>query len=147
MLPPISACLRTSVRRPVCGPSPDSPAAVYPNARVAILRRLMSAPDVIVVGGGVIGCAIAHALARARLSVTLLERDTVGAHASSAAAGMLAPYVESGGEGALCELGPLALAALATELGELRERSGIDPDLQLRGVLLVRRAAGAAALA
>lgn len=107
----------------------------------------MSAPDVIVVGGGVIGCAIAHALARARLSVTLLERDTVGAHASSAAAGMLAPSVESGGEGPLCELGPLALAALATELGELRERTGIDPDLQLRGVLLVRRAGGAAALA
>ena len=106
----------------------------------------MSAPDVIVVGGGVIGCAIAHALARARIPVTLLERDAIGAHASSAAAGMLAPYVESGGEGPLCELGGRALDVLAARTQELRAESGIDPALQLTGVLLLRRAASAEAL-
>ncbi len=106
----------------------------------------MSAPDVIVVGGGVIGCAIAHALARARISVTLLERDAVGAHASSAAAGMLAPYAESGGEGTLATLGARALSALSSQVEELRAVSGIDPDLKLAGVLLVRRAHGAEAL-
>ncbi len=107
----------------------------------------MAVPDVIVVGGGVIGCAIAHALARARLSVTLLERDAIGAHASSAAAGMLAPWVESGGEGLLCELGPRAIASLAAEVDGLRQVSGIDPDLKLCGILVVRRAAGASTLA
>jgi glycine oxidase len=107
----------------------------------------MSAPDVIVVGGGVIGCAIAHALSRARIQVTLLERDAIGVHASSAAAGMLAPYAESGGEGVLCELGARALASLAATVPELREASGIDPDLKLDGVLLVRRASAADALA
>jgi glycine oxidase len=107
----------------------------------------MSLPDVIVVGGGVIGCAIAHALARTRLSVTLLERDAIGAHASSAAAGMLAPWAESESEGPLSELGPRGLAALAAGVDELRQVSGIDPDLKLCGILVVRRAAGASALA
>jgi glycine oxidase len=107
----------------------------------------MSASDVIVVGGGVIGCAIAHALARARIPVTLLERDAIGAHASSAAAGMLAPYVESGGEGALFALGEPALRCFHEQIDELRELSGIDPALQLGGVLEVRRADGARSLA
>src|SRR5215510_4628426 len=107
----------------------------------------MSAPDVIVVGGGVIGCAIAHALARARLSVTLLERDAVGAHASSAAAGMLAPYAESAGEGAIHELGEHAIRALGAAAAQARESSGVDPELRLEGVLVVRRAEGVAELA
>jgi glycine oxidase len=49
---------------------------------------------VVVVGGGVIGCACAELLSRERHQVTLLERDQVGAHASGAAAGLLAPYSE-----------------------------------------------------
>lgn len=47
----------------------------------------------VIVGGGVIGCAIAERLSRdSRHHVLLLERDTLGAHASSAAAGMLSPH-------------------------------------------------------
>ena len=46
---------------------------------------------VVVIGGGVIGCAAALALARRGASVTLLERDAIAAGASQAAAGMLAP--------------------------------------------------------
>src|ERR1043165_199289 len=48
-------------------------------------------PDVVVVGGGVIGCAIAYALARGGASVAVVERSRVGAESSSAAAGILAP--------------------------------------------------------
>ena len=47
-----------------------------------------------VVGAGVIGCAVAERLQRAGHHVTVYERDTVGAHASGAAAGLLAPYSE-----------------------------------------------------
>ena len=50
---------------------------------------------VAVVGGGIIGCATAWELARAGCAVTLFERATPGAEASSAAAGILAPLGES----------------------------------------------------
>jgi len=49
---------------------------------------------VAVIGGGVIGCAVADRLARSGHTVTLLERDHLGAHASGGAAGILAPRSE-----------------------------------------------------
>src|SRR5436190_14610307 len=48
---------------------------------------------VVVIGGGVIGCAAAERLTLERHEVTLLERDQLGAHASGAAAGELSPSV------------------------------------------------------
>jgi glycine oxidase len=50
---------------------------------------------VVVIGGGVIGCAVACRLALDRHRVTLVERDHIGSHASGAAAGLLAPHSES----------------------------------------------------
>ena len=49
------------------------------------------APDVIVIGAGVIGLAVARALAQRNLRVVVLERGEPGREASWAAAGMLAP--------------------------------------------------------
>src|SRR6266436_1982546 len=46
---------------------------------------------VVVVGGGVIGCAVAERLSRHGHTVTLLERDQLGSKASGAAAGELSP--------------------------------------------------------
>ena len=46
---------------------------------------------VVVVGGGVIGCAVAELLSLQRHKVTLLERDHLGGRASGAAAGELSP--------------------------------------------------------
>ena len=45
--------------------------------------------DAIVVGGGIVGCLTAYLLAREGLSVTLLEADAVGSHASGFAFGEL----------------------------------------------------------
>ncbi len=50
-----------------------------------------SSADVVVVGGGVIGCMTAYELSRANLRVTLLDRGRLGAEASSASAGILVP--------------------------------------------------------
>lgn len=46
---------------------------------------------VVVVGGGVIGCAVAERLSLDRHQVTLLERDQLAGRASGAAAGELSP--------------------------------------------------------
>jgi len=54
--------------------------------------------DVVVVGGGAIGCATAYYLAREGASVTLLERGELGSGATGAAAGMLAALSDEGGD-------------------------------------------------
>jgi glycine oxidase len=77
---------------------------------------------VAVVGGGVIGCAVAERLSRDRHRVVLFERDQVGAHASGAAAGLLAPHSELPGD----DLGSRS-ARLFPELVERIERaSGVE---------------------
>src|ERR1019366_6944762 len=50
--------------------------------------------DVVVIGGGIIGCSIALRLAQAHAQVCVLDRGQPGAEASSAAAGMIAPQGE-----------------------------------------------------
>lgn len=94
-------------------------------------------PDVIVIGGGVVGCAAAFFLAERGAQVTLLERDTTGAHASGAAAGMLAPIAESEDEGPFFDLCLRGLEQLAAVVPRLRERTGIDPLYSPCGVLRV----------
>src|SRR4029450_11746584 len=60
--------------------------SAFPNRPVAV----------VIIGGGVIGLSIARALAlRGVRDILLIERDKLGAEASSAAAGMLAPQVEA----------------------------------------------------
>jgi glycine oxidase len=76
---------------------------------------------VVVIGGGVIGCAVAERLSRDRRhDVLLLERDTLGAHASGAAAGLLSPNTER----AEFSLSSRSLG-MFPELVERIERSGI----------------------
>jgi glycine oxidase len=99
----------------------------------------MAAFDAIVVGGGVIGCATAFELARAGADVLLLERDAIGAHASSAAAGMLAPIAETERPGPFLPLALRAVAELEERIGELIELSGLDPGLVRCGALRVAR--------
>lgn len=73
------------------------------------------------VGGGVIGTAVAERLSRDGHDVVLLERDQVGAHASGAAAGLLAPHTEGEEDGGMRSL------ALFPELAErLLKDTGID---------------------
>jgi glycine oxidase len=95
------------------------------------------APDALVVGGGVIGAAVAWSLARAGLAVTLLERGELAGQASSAAAGMLAPISESHGEGPLLRAGLASLALFPGVVAELREASGLDPEWVASGCLRV----------
>ena len=90
--------------------------------------------DVAVVGGGLIGLASAWRLAAAGLSVVVVERDAVGAGASLAATGMLAPAAEH--EPGSDLLLPLALDSLArwpAFRDDLQRTSGLSIDYREDG--------------
>jgi glycine oxidase len=95
----------------------------------------MSHPDVVVLGGGVIGLACARELAAAGMRVELLERLHGGAGASKAAAGMLAPLYDGDSPAPL-----LAACRASRDLWmhwapELEDESGIDVDYDRSGAL------------
>jgi glycine oxidase len=73
--------------------------------------------DAVVVGGGLIGCIVARALAGEGLAVTIVERGKVGREASHDAAGMLAPQAETVEPGPFLDLG-LESRALYPALAE-----------------------------
>jgi glycine oxidase len=91
--------------------------------------------DVAIVGGGIIGCAIAYNLRKAGAEVTLLERGEIGAQASSAAAGLLAPLGPLPGPGPLADLLLASFAMFPTLVPELEEASGLDLDYERSGAL------------
>ncbi len=103
--------------------------------------------DVIVVGGGIIGCAIAREAAHAGLSVGLLEMGLIGGQSSGAAAGLVGPQIEAAGPDPILTLG-LASRDLYPEFAaRVAEESGLDPCLTTSGTLVLSRpGAGAAAL-
>src|SRR5688572_23416707 len=82
--------------------------------------------DVVIVGGGVIGCAIARRAARDGLSVVVVERGTPGMEASWAAAGMLSPLAEADGPGPFLDLLLAARELYPAYAAALREETGAD---------------------
>jgi glycine oxidase len=99
--------------------------------------RAMIDPDVLVVGGGVIGLAVARHLASRGASVTLVERGTPGQEASWAAAGMLSPLAEAREPGVFLDLLITARERFPAYAAELRERTGIDVGYRSEGTLLL----------
>ncbi len=98
--------------------------------------------EVLVVGGGIIGLAVAWRARQRGMSVTLLERDRTGQGTSRVAAGMLAPVaeVEFGESGRrVLELGLRSAALWPAFAVELQEASGIALELQQTGTLLLAR--------
>jgi glycine oxidase len=104
--------------------------------------------DVAIIGGGIMGSAIALRLAQRGVPVTVIERGIPGAEASSAAAGILGPQMEADGPGPLLELGLRSRALYPGLAAELRELTGVDVGYDRSGVLAVALdEAGARALA
>ena len=95
---------------------------------------------VLVVGGGIIGCAAALELAGAGCRVTLFERATPGAEASSAAAGLLAPIDEST-ETSFARLAVASWRLYPDVVRDLQERTGIDVEYVTRGTIYPTSAA------
>lgn len=94
-------------------------------------------PDVIVIGAGVIGCAVAHALAREDLEVLVLDANTPGSGASQASAGVLAPHTEAVPGSPLQALGVASLEMYDTFVQTVRGDAGFDVPYARDGTLEV----------
>src|SRR6059036_1977667 len=66
--------------------------------------------DIVVVGAGIVGCAVAHELARRGASVEIVDDRPVGMGATQASAGVLAPHIEAREDDPLLALAVRSLA-------------------------------------
>jgi glycine oxidase len=94
-------------------------------------------PDVVVVGGGVVGVACAWHLARAGRGVRLIERGERGGEAWRASAGLLTPQVDAPADDPLFDLGIAGREFYRENAPGLQERTGIDIGFAETGVLEV----------
>src|ERR1051326_1368035 len=96
--------------------------------------------DVVIVGGGVIGLAIARELASYG-SVLLIERPAVGEGTSWAAAGMLSPQSEADADDPFFQLCMSSLRLFPAWADELRILTGIDPECDKSGLMILASSA------
>ncbi len=99
-------------------------------------------PDLLVVGGGVIGLTIAWRARLRGMTVTLLERERTGGGTSRVAAGMLAPVAEAEfGEAGrrLLELGLRSADMWPAFAEELQAAAGQEVGFRRTGTLLLAR--------
>ena len=91
--------------------------------------------DVVVIGGGIVGLAVAHSLGREKLRVTLVERGAVGREASWAAAGYLTFQGSSTRPGPRLDLTRASFQMYEAWLDELAEYSPADTGFWRCGLL------------
>ena len=95
----------------------------------------MKTADVLIIGGGIIGCSIALELSRTQVQVLLLERDRIGCEASGEAAGMLAPQAEGLPPGPFFDLCLKSREMFGPLQEVLKEETGIDIEYVRSGIL------------
>ncbi|HLM54861.1 MAG TPA: glycine oxidase ThiO [Pyrinomonadaceae bacterium] len=96
---------------------------------------LRAPADVAVVGGGVVGLAVAREAARRGLSVAVVEGRRPGAGASGAAGGMLAPQAEAARADEFFDLLCASRDMYPHFAEALREETGVDVELDRTGTL------------
>ena len=94
------------------------------------------AQSVLIIGGGVIGCASALALAQAGCRVTLVERGTLGGESSWAGAGLLSALLPWDYRPEVARLLDQSRAMFPTWIESLRA-SGVDPEYRNSGLLVL----------
>ena len=103
---------------------------------LSVMSQTSDTADVVIIGGGVIGLAIARALAlRGVRDVLLIERGSLGAESSYAAAGMLAPQAEANRAHEFFYLTCQSRDLYPAFAAALLEETGIDIELEATGTL------------
>jgi glycine oxidase len=83
-------------------------------------------PDVLILGGGVIGLTVAYCLARENVAVAVVDRGDFGQEASWAGAGIIPPGNPAQARTPFDRLRALSSEAFPALSQQLRERTGID---------------------
>ena len=91
--------------------------------------------DVVVVGAGIVGCAVAYELARRGASVELVDDRAVGMGATQASAGMLAPFNEAPDGGPLFDIAARGLDVFDLFVARVSHDTGLTIDYQRTGTL------------
>lgn len=92
---------------------------------------------VLIIGSGIVGVAIADALAARGTAVTVLDMRGPGRGASAASAGILAPYVESHHDARFLALATRSLSLFDAFVSQASERSGRRIEYARTGTLEV----------
>ncbi len=88
--------------------------------------------SVVIIGGGIVGCLSGYLLSRRGFSVTLMETDTLGSHASGFAFGGLDPLTGAGLPEPLLEFSLFCYGRHRYLAHDFRESVGIDCQFQVR---------------
>lgn len=99
--------------------------------------------DIIVVGAGIVGCAIASELARRGASVQLVDGRQAGMGATQASAGVLAPYIEATADTPLLALAVRSLDLFDEFVAREASDSGVAVPYRRTGTLDVALQEGA----
>jgi glycine oxidase len=91
--------------------------------------------DIIVVGAGIVGCAIAHELASRGASVQIVDERPVGMGATQASAGVLAPFIEAREGSPLLDLTVRSLGLFDGFMERVTADSGITVSYHRTGTL------------
>lgn len=103
------------------------------------MRIVKGSRDILVIGAGIVGCAVAYELARRGASVSIVDDRPAGFGATQASAGMLAPFTEAAEGGPLLELGARSLDLYDRFVTRLRDDSGMTVPYERTGSLHVAR--------
>ena len=91
----------------------------------------------LIIGAGVIGCAVARELSRRGAGVRLFDARRMAGGATQASAGVLAPYIEAHERGPLFDLTVRSLGLYDSFMSSVREDSGIEVEYMRCGTLEV----------
>jgi glycine oxidase len=91
--------------------------------------------DIIVVGAGIVGAAVAYELARRGVAVQIVDERQVGMGATQASAGVLAPYIEAREDSAFLSLTVRSLELFDEFIARVSADSGIQVPYKRTGTI------------
>jgi len=99
------------------------------------MQIVASPREIVVVGAGIVGCAIAYELSRRGASVIVIDDRAPGMGATQASAGVLAPFIEARSDGPLIELTARSLNLFDEFVSRVRSDSQATVAYQRSGTL------------